>query len=237
MPAACRVKMLILAMLCAIAPGVSARAQDDARDTGSDPARITQPLDEPVQAAVAAVLLATLGAEFGDTVLEVTLGDAQVEVAGPREHVVEGVGRLRFTGSGGTDDWLAFRYRTRYDPLFSAAGYPQIQLGAAGDGVGERFVPNDAALLRELEDAVASELEALPGAGRVFLQLDEISSLQTGSRFIQIDARGIADFGAGGSTGAHIQALYDQARGAWLSIEHALEPNIGVREADVTAGQ
>ncbi|MEN1940490.1 hypothetical protein WCE39_05230 [Luteimonas sp. MJ174] len=193
-----------------------------------------------VQAGVAAVLVATLAERFSSTMLDLRLDPATVDVEGPREHVVHGIGYVRFTdGAGadeGSDEWLAFRYRSRYDPLFASAGYPEIVLGAGGEGEGERFVPNDALLLGELEARVATELEALPGAGRVFLQLDDISSTQSGERFVRIQAQGLADFGPGGSTDALIDALYDLGSGAWLSIEHALGPNVRAHEDGATAG-
>src|SRR5690606_16217742 len=108
------------------------------------------------------------------------------------------------------------RYRTRYDPAFGSAGYPEITLGADGEGDGERYVPNDARLVAELESLVADELASWPGAGRVLLQLDDISSLQSGGSLLQIEANGIADFGPGGSTAARIEALYDLQARTWL---------------------
>lgn len=190
--------------------------------------------DEQVQAAVAAVLVATLGERFDDPMLELRLAQLTVEPAAQRDHVVHGLGFVRL-GSGG-DDWLAFRYRTRYDPLFATAGYPEIRLGGEGEAEGERFVPNDAALLAELEDRLAGELESYPGAERVFVQFDDISSVQSGERFLRIVAGGLADFGPGGSTSAHIEAVYDLQARDWLSVEHALGPNIRMVDEGGVAG-
>ena len=119
---------------------------------------------------------------------------------------------------------------------FGTAGYPDITLGGDGEAAGERFVPNDARLVGELEARIATEFESLPGAGRVFLQLDDISSIQSGQRFLRIDASGIADFGPGGSTAAHVDAIYDLQAGHWLSIEHELAPNIVAHDDGGTAG-
>ncbi|MEN1928121.1 hypothetical protein WCE37_03830 [Luteimonas sp. MJ250] len=234
MPAVRRAKLLLLAILSVAAPCASAQAGEDAAVRAADTIPMPSPVDEQVLAAVAAVLVATLGDEFGDSMLELTLGEARLAVAGPRDHVVHGVGELRF--SGGDDTWLAFRYRTRYDPLFVSAGYPEIDLGADGEGAGERFVPNDAALLGELEARMAGELESLPGAARVFVQLDDISSMQSGSRFLHIEASGIADFGPDGSTVANVEALYDLHAGAWLRINHTLENAAAARTDEPLAG-
>lgn len=236
MPVVRRAIVLLLVALSGAAPCALAQVRGGVAAEAFDTPSVPLPLDEKVQAAVAAVLVPTLGSELGDAMLELKLGTARIEVEGPRDHVVHGHGEVRFTGGGGADDWLAFRYRTRYDPVFATAGYPEISLGADGAGGGERFVPNDAALLRELEARVASELEGLPGAGRVYLQLDDIASLESGSRFVRIEASGMADFGPGGSTSARIDALYDRGTGAWLSIAHALGPNIGILDHAATAG-
>lgn len=227
MPAVRRAKILCLATWLALAaPCAFAQAHDDAAIGGSEDGTTWLPASEQMQAAVAAVLVPTLGGEFGEAVLELRLDPADVEITGPRDYVVHGIGQLRFTGEGGSDDWLAFRYRARYDPVFASAGYPEILLGGDGAGEGEYFVPNDAGLMAELEARVGAELEAYPGAGRVFLQLDDISSMQSGTRFVRIEAHGLADFGPGGSTTARIDALYDLQASAWLSIDHALGPNI-----------
>src|SRR5690554_3182291 len=150
MPALRRARILFLSALLAAMPFAFAQTWSDAAAGATDTVASRPPADEQVQAAVAAVLVPTLGGEFGEAMLEVKLGDVHVEVSGPRDHVVHGVGQLRFTGDAGTDDWLGFSYRSRYDPVFGTAGYPEIVLGRDGAGEGERFVPNDARLLGEL---------------------------------------------------------------------------------------
>lgn len=228
--------LLLLAILSAVASpcamaaeGEGAAGSGGAADTIPVPAR----LDDRAQGAVAAVLVATLGERFADPRLEIRLGAAAVEPAEPGGQVVSGLGQLRFEGG---DDWLAFRYRTRYEPLYGTAGYPEISLGTDGEGDHERFVPNDAGLVAELEALVAGELESLPGAGHVFLQFDDINSMQSGGSFVHIQASGIADFGTGGSTPARIEALYDLQARAWRSIESSLAPNITPHGEGGTAG-
>jgi len=228
--------LLLLAILSAAAfPCALAGEGEGAAGSGgaADTMDTSPTLGEQAQGAVAAVLVATLGERFGDPRLEVRLGAADVESSEPHGQVVSGVGQLRFEGG---DEWLAFRYRTRYDSGFGSAGYPEITLGAGGEGSEERFVPNDAGLVAELESRVAGEFESWPGAGHVLLQLDDISSLQSGESFLHIEASGIADFGPGGSTAARIEALYDLDAGTWRSIESSLAPNISAHDDGGTAG-
>ena len=229
--------LLLLAILSAAAiPRALAGDGEGVAGGGeaADTIHATRP-DERIQGAVAAVLVATLGERFGDPALEIRLGATTLEASTPRNLVVQGLGELRFEGGSG-EDWLAFRYRSRYDPVTGGAGYPEISLGSEGQADGEHFVPNDAGLVAELESLVAAELESRPGASRVHLQLDDISSLQSGRGFLHIEADGIVDFGAGGSTAARIEALYDLQAGLWRSVEHVLAPNIRAHDDGGTAG-
>lgn len=227
---------LLVILSAAVAPCALAGQGEGAAGGGgaADTISIAAP-DEQARSAAAAVLVATLSERFDDPMLEVRLDEAVVESTGPRDQVVHGSGGLRFDG-GDDDGWLAFRYRSRYDPLFGTAGYPEITLGGEGEAEGERFVPNDARLMAELEHLVAEEFESWPGAGRVFLQFDDISSLQSGNRFLQIEASGIVDFGTGGSTAARIEALYDLHERTWREIGHELAPNITTQHDATAAG-
>jgi hypothetical protein len=226
------VRLLLLAVVLA-APAGLARAQAIA-EAGDAPVprdgTLMLPAGEDVRNAVAAALVGALGAEFGDVIVDVRLDSVDVMVESARDHVVSGTGRVRLGAAtvagdaNSDDDWLAFRYRTRYDTLFASAGWPDVQLGG-GD---EREVPNDAMLVAELEERIASALEQLPGAGRVHLQFDDISSVESGARFVRIDATGIADFGTGGSTGASVGAVYDLRTSTWLRVQQQLDANISV---------
>lgn len=229
MQAVLRLPLLLLAVL--IAPcALAAEVEGGAADRG----QVEAVAAEPVQAAVAAALVASLGERFDDPALELRLGPAEVDVEGPREYVVHGIGYLRFTATG--DDWLAFHYQSRYDPVFGTAGFPEVTLGADGEAEGERFVPNDAALLGELEAQLTAEFESWPDAEDVFLRLDEISSLQSGSRYLRIEADGSAEFGSGGAISARVEALYDLEARAWLDIAHQLGPDVHADRDAAVAG-
>jgi hypothetical protein len=227
---------LLLALLFAMPGGAAfAQAGDPVQAAAEqDTPMASLPAGDDVRNAVAAVLVGALGAEFGDAMVDVRLDSVEVAVESARDHVVSGTGRVRIgAGAGasaasetstGDGDWLAFQYRTRYDTLFASAGWPDVQLGG-GD---EREVPNDAMLVAELEERLAGELEQLPGAGRVYIQFDAINSVESGQRFVRIDASGIADFGAGGSTSARIDAVYDRRDATWLRVRQELGANISI---------
>jgi hypothetical protein len=71
----------------------------------------------------------------------------------------------------------------------------------------------------------------------VRLQLDEITTLETGQRYLRIDAQGIADFGREGSTPARVDALYDRKDKSWLRVNYELGPAVGLRIGESVAGQ
>lgn len=173
--------------------------------------------DETLDNAVAAVLVAALVEQVDTPSIAVNIDSFHVTMAGLRERNVSGQGRLRV---GDDADWIGFRYGTVYDATFASAGYPRITIG--GVVAGEREVPNDASLVRQLEDRVAGELDAQLGRRATRLQLDDIGTFEGGRRLLRISALGIADFGPGGSTPVRIEALYDRIDDAWRRVDYAL---------------
>lgn len=188
--------------------------------------------DETLQNAVAAVVVAAMTEQFANRTISVKLDSADVQIASLRDRVVSGQGRVQI-GTG--EEWIGFRYRTLYDTLYGSAGYPQVTLGGGANG--ERMVPNDATLVQELDGKVAAELDKEFDGQPVRLQLDEITTLETGKRYLRIDAQGIADFGREGSTPARVDALYDRKEKSWLRVNYELGPAVGVRSGDIVAGQ
>jgi len=69
----------------------------------------------------------------------------------------------------------------------------------------------------------------------VRLQLDRITTLEAGKRFLRIDASGIADFGREGSTPARVDALYDRSENAWLRVNYELGPAAALRADEAVA--
>ena len=220
-PRARRRRRLCAALALALAAALpSAMAQPAAQAQhagvqGAEPGQASSG-DEALDNAVAAVVVAALSDQLGVPAIEVRLDSFDVASAGPRDRSVSGQGRLRMGGDGG---WIGFRYRTLYDSLLRSAGYPELTIG--GVGAGEHEVPNDARLVSELEDRVASGL-ASQGRGTPRLQLDRITTVEGGQRLLRIAADGVADFGLDGTSAIEIVGLYDRIADRWQRVDYTL---------------
>ena len=188
--------------------------------------------DERLHNAVAAVVVAALTEQFDNRTVAVQLDSADVQIVSIRDRVISGEGRMRIGADD--EDWIGFRYRTLYDTLYGSAGYPEVTLGGSN---GERTVPNDSALVQQLDARVVAALDKEFKGQSVRLQLDRITTLETGKRFLRIDASGIADFGREGNTPARVDALYDRREDTWLRVNYELGPAAALRDDVVAAGR
>jgi len=186
---------------------------------------------EAIDGAVAGVLVGTLGEQFGDRTVSIMLDKVSVQVSSIRDRIVSGEGRVKI---GGDEDWIGFRFSTLYDTTVGSAAYPDITLG--GIISGEREIPNDTALVRQLDDNVVGRLGKEFSSQAVRLQLDRITTVEAGKRYLRINASGIADFGRDGTSPAQIEALYDRQNNSWLRVNYELGPGAGMREVGVLAG-
>lgn len=173
---------------------------------------------ETLDGVVAASLVAALSEQLGGRPVKIRLDRVDVAVSGMRDRTVRGQGQLQIEG---TDDWLGFRFSTLYDAFLESAGYPELSIGGAGpEG---RAVPNDSRLVRDVEDRVIAQLAGEFDNQKVRLQLDRIDTLETGSRYLRIDAAGIADFGLDGTAPVTVEGLYDRIRSEWLRVSYSLD--------------
>jgi hypothetical protein len=186
---------------------------------------------EAINGAVAGVLIAALTEQFGGRSVSIMLAKVNVLPASIRDRTVSGEGRARIEGD---EDWIGFRFNTLYDTTFNSAAYPDITIGGVTGG--ERDVPNDTALVRELDDRVVERLGQEFSGQVVRLQLDRISTVEAGSRYLRINASGIADFGAEGTSPAQIEGLYDRRGKTWLRVNYELGPGAGMQELGALAG-
>src|SRR5690606_17959961 len=181
------------------------------------PQRLATSGDEALDNAVAAVVVAALAEQMDTPSIAVAIESFDVAIASVRDRTVSGQGRMRL---GDDVDWIGFRFSTLYDTTFASAGYPRILIG--GVAAGEREVPNDSALVRQLEERVAVELDRQFIGTSARLQLDDISTVQGGRRLLRINAQGVADFGRNGNTPVRMEALYDQVANAWQRVDYEL---------------
>jgi hypothetical protein len=186
---------------------------------------------EAINGAVAGVLIAALTEQFGGRSVSIMLDKVNVLPASIRDRTVSGEGRARIEGD---EDWIGFRFNTLYDTTFNSAAYPDITIGGVTGG--ERDVPNDTVLVRELDDRVVERLGQEFSGQVVRLQLDRITTVEAGSRYLRINASGIADFGAEGTSPAQIEGLYDRRGKTWLRVNYELGPGAGMQELGALAG-
>lgn len=219
----------MLAAACLAAVPVLAQSAPVADPPGRPPpagqrVHVATSGDESLDNAVAAVVVAALAEQLDTASIEVGIDSFNVAIAGVRDRSVSGEGRLRV---GDDAEWIGFRYSTLYDTGFRSAGYPRLTIG--GVAANEREVPNDAGLVRQLEERVAVELDRQFSAPAARLQLDRISTVEGGRRLLRISAQGVADFGRNGSTPVHIEALYDQVANAWQRVNYELGAEAAAR--------
>jgi hypothetical protein len=224
---------LTLTVVLLLCPGVPLAATTQASNPAPKPAAAGSSVGgtEAINGAVAGVLIAALGEQFGGRPVSIMLDRVSVQPASIRDRAVSGEGRARIDGD---QDWIGFRFSTLYDVTFNSAAYPDITLGGVASG--ERDIPNDTALVRELDDRVVERLGQEFSGQVVRLQLDRITTVEAGSRYLRINANGIADFGAEGTSPARIEALYDRRGKAWLRVNYELGPGVGLQTLGALAG-
>lgn len=174
---------------------------------------------ERLDGVVAASLVGALSEQLGGRPVKIKLKHVDVQTTSLRDRLVSGQGEMQIDTS---QDWIGFRFSTLYDTIFESAGYPELSIGTVGPG--GRAVPNDAKLLRELDDRVVAMFGKEFGYQQVRLQLDRIETVEAGARYLRIDASGIADFGIDGTAPTRVEALYDRKENVWLRVAYVLEP-------------
>ncbi len=181
--------------------------------------------DQAIDAAVAAALIGAISSEFDERRVEVKLDRIQVAPASLVQRDVRGTGRLMI---GSDEDWIPFEFAALYDTELSSVDYPALTLGGTGQAVAA-----DAGLTRRLANEVDRRLGIEFAEQPVELILDSVRLLPAGRHYLRLDANGIADFGAEGSTQAGVQALYDPRNGEWLRVSYELgaAANRGIDQA------
>jgi ABC-type amino acid transport substrate-binding protein len=172
--------------------------------------------DQAIDAAVAAAQIGARSSELEERRVELKLDRVEVAPAGFVQRDVRGTGRLMI---GSDEDWIPFEFAALYDTELSSVDHPALTLGGTGSG---QAVAADAGLARRLAKEVDRRLGMEFAQQPVQLRLDRVRLLPAGRHYLRLDANGIADFGAEGSTPAGVQALYDPRNGEWLRVSYEL---------------
>ena len=223
-------KAILLLLFCAplvALAGAPVRAPGPSPQARSAMAQERETLD----GVVAASLVGALSEQLGGRAVKLRLDRVDVQTTSLRDRLVSGQGALQIENA---QDWIGFRFSTLYDALLESAGYPELSIGTVGPG--GRAVPNDAGLVRELDDRVVGMLREEFGTQQVRLQLDRIATMEAGTRYLRIDAGGIADFGLDGTAPARVEALYDRQESAWLRVAYVLEGTPPVMPSPAVSG-
>jgi hypothetical protein len=187
-----------------------------ALDTAS-PAVQTRSRDRPaLEKAVAGVVVGALATQFDGRAIEARFGAIDDQPGDAGRRVISGEGQMRFAGDWA---WIGFTFRTQYDVLLGQAAAPELVLGAGAEA---RPVPNDTAVVQDLDDALVQALRSDLTFASIRLQLDRIESVEAGQGYLLIDAWGLADFGRDGSSKIRIAAFYDRRSGQWLQLHYDL---------------
>ncbi len=215
---------VLFALSCAVAIAGPLPAQS--RPAATTPSNNAAPLDVQTRVrdaqrdeAIAGALVAALEQELGGRRIRLRLDPAQVGIASVRDRVVEGSGAV-LIGDG--EEWIGLHYRVLYDAVMGTTGYPELHLG--GMDTGGRVLPNDASLVSALDGRVLDLVALEFGHQQARMQLDRIVTVETGSRYLRIDAEGMVDFGRDGTAPVRVEGLFDRIVGDWLRVAYALQP-------------
>lgn len=172
--------------------------------------------ERAIDAAIAASLIGAVSSEFDTGGVEVKLDKVEVAPAGLVQRDVRGNGRLLI---GEDAEWIPFRFAALYDTQSSSVDYPSLVLGTSEPG---QSLATDARVARQLENEVDRRLDLEFAGQSVRFALDEVQMSPAGGHYQQLQANGIADFGAEGRAAAGVQALYDPSSGRWLHVRYEL---------------
>ena len=172
--------------------------------------------NQAVDDATAAALIGAISDQFSERNVEVKLDTVSIAPAGIVQREITGQGRLLV---GATSGWIPFRFRALYDTQQATVDYPDVTLGDDAPG---RPINVDSPMGKDLASEVATRLHAEFGDQPSQFAADSIRAIDQGSRYVRVEATGIADFASEGIARAGVHGLYDPHRRQWLRLTYEL---------------
>lgn len=184
---------------------------------GGEPAEATTAVvraASPSIASVDAAMLAAVRLEFPGQDVRVRLASPSIGDAGPTQREVRAQGKVLLTGS---DAWIPFHVSALYDLDSATATITSLELDAADASTHDL----DAGLATGLKTEASRKLREEFANQPVDLAFERIQVREAGD-YLALLADGEADFGAEGTTGATIRALYDPRNARWVRLDYEL---------------
>lgn len=172
--------------------------------------------NQAIDDAVAAALIGAISTQFGQRKVEVKLDNVVATPAGLIQRDIRGSGRLRI---GQDKTWIPFRFEALYDTEQASVGYPDLTLGSGQPG---KSLSPDTTIARRLVAEVDARLRDEFAGQPASFTVDSVRVEPAGTRYLRVQANGVAQFGREGDADAGIRALYDTRTGDWLQLEYEL---------------
>jgi hypothetical protein len=172
--------------------------------------------NQAIDDAAAAALIGAISAQFSERRVEIKLDSVNATPAGLIQRDIRGAGRLQI---GQDDTWIPFRFQALYDTEQASVGYPELTLGSDEPG---NVLPTDASIAKRLVAEVDARLRDEFAGQPASFAMDSVRVQPAGTRYLRLQAIGVAQFGDEGDADAGVRALYDVRTGDWLQLEYEL---------------
>lgn len=166
--------------------------------------------------AVAASLVGAITLQFPKHRIEVKLDKVDVAPLSLRDRAVSGEAKVRI---GNDDAWLPVAFNALYDTQDAVVTQPHLVFGSDAPA---SMLPRHSALLEELSEQVNGALASEFGQQAAQMRIEHGSSSPAGTRYLHVQAVGMATFEGEGNADAQVEGLYDHTTGQWLRVSYDL---------------
>ena len=176
----------------------------------------TPPSIDAVRDSIAGPLIDVISTRLGGRAVELRLGVVDIRAIDADERIISGTGDAHILGRQG---WIGFRFGLRYDGRLRRLSAPDVSIDRVA--AGERDLPNDPLLVRQLEALLTADLAQAYRKPSTRLHLERVSTVEGDGQRLRIDAQATAYLDRyGPGMPLTVVALYDRSGGAWLKLEY-----------------